>query len=360
MAIYDFEGMFGDRFSTEQAINDAMFEEVISFGQLDRTKYAPMTASTYYQAAGGGTPLGSMLKQAHPMMKRQNLLDEIKKKYPDPRTPKELYDLAAELSTNGFGDLSMQIRQVAMEMEKNEATKAYQTSQLGKPSSDDLKKIGRRLEGSIMNTGLENDYLQIVAPDLVNYNKDDHDSVSVWREKRKGYLDDIRSLIQQFSDNKQVSGFTKQMIDEAVGDSGVLTEEFIAWIMTSGNATVASNLLDAMGRDNPYKDKDGDGSDDTPPLPASQTAADVGSVVTQSAGQTESTTSAKQESMAKTATTAIEKMKPAEQEELYKTLSQRKYSGTSTIMLEPYQEEILRQLTAIYGTQNVDAWWRQY
>jgi len=360
MSTYDFEGMFGDRYSTEQAINDAMFKEVLSFGQLDRTKYAPMTASTYYQAAGGGTPLGSMLKQAHPMMKRQNLLDEIKKKYPDPRTPKELYDLAAELSTNGFGDLSMQIRQVAMEMEKNEATKAYQTSQLGKPSSDDLKKIGRRLEGSIMNTGLENDYLQIVAPDLVNYNKDDHDSVSVWREKRKGYLDDIRSLIQQFADNKQVSGFTRQMIDEAVGDSGVLTEEFIAWIMTSGNATVASNLLDAMGRDNPYKDKDGDDSDGTPPPPASQTAADVGSVVTQSAGQTESTTNAKQESMATTATTAIEKMKPAEQEELYKTLSQRKYSGTSTIMLEPYQEEILRQLTAIYGTQNVDAWWSQY
>ena len=353
--------MFGDRYSTEQAINDAMFKEVLSFGQLDRTKYAPMTASTYYQAAGGGTPLGSMLKQAHPMMKRQNLLDEIKKKYPDPRTPKELYDLAAELSTNGFGDLSMQIRQVAMEMEKNEATKAYQTSQLGKPSEDDLKNIGRRLEGSILTTDVIDSYLQIVEPELVVYNDKTYKAGKQnWNDRRDSRIAEVKSLIQQFSDNKQVSGFTRQMIDEAVGDSGVLTEEFIAWIMTSGNATTASNLLDAMGRDNPYKDKDGDGSDDTPPLPASQTAADVGSVVTQSAGQTESTTSAKQESMAKTATTAIEKMKPAEQEELYKTLSQRKYSGTSTIMLEPYQEEILRQLTAIYGTQNVDAWWSQY
>jgi len=360
MATYDFEGMFGDKYSTEQAINSAMFNEAMSFGQLDRSKYAPMTASTYGQAYMGSAGIAGLLGGQHPMMKRQNLLDEIQKKFPDPRTPAELNELAEELSKNGFGDLAMQVRQVAMEMSKNEATKAYNTAQLGKPSSDDLKKIGRRLEGSIMNTGLEDAYLQIVNPDLVNYNKDDHGSVTVWREKRKGYLDDIRSLIQQFADNKQVSGFTRQMIDEAVGDSGVLTEEFIAWIMTSGNATVASNLLDAMGRDNPYKDKDGDDSDGTPPPPASQTAADVGSVVTQSAGQTESTTNAKQESMATTATTAIEKMKPAEQEELYKTLSQRKYSGTSTIMLEPYQEEILRQLTAIYGTQNVDAWWSQY
>ena len=248
MAIYDFEGMFGDRFSTEQAINDAMFEEVISFGQLDRTKYAPMTASTYYQAAGGGTPLGSMLKQAHPMMKRQNLLDEIKKKYPDPRTPKELYDLAAELSTNGFGDLSMQIRQVAMEMEKNEATKAYQTTQVNKPTESWLKKIPETLRGSVMTTKLENEYLKIVAPDLVEHDTKRFEHVSVWKDARKNHLADIEGLIQQFANDYHKVGITKQDIQAAIGDDAALTEKFIAWIGTSGNRDVANNLLTAMGR----------------------------------------------------------------------------------------------------------------
>ena len=89
MATYDFEGMFGDRYSTEQAINSAMFNEAMSFGQLDRSKYAPMTASSYGQAYMGGAGIGQMLGGQHPMMKRQNLLDEIQKKFPDPRTPKE-------------------------------------------------------------------------------------------------------------------------------------------------------------------------------------------------------------------------------------------------------------------------------
>ncbi len=269
MAIYDFEGMFGDRFSTEQAINDAMFEEVISFGQLDRTKYAPMTASTYYQAAGGGTPLGSMLKQAHPMMKRQNLLDEIKKKYPDPRTPKELYDLAAELSTNGFGDLSMQIRQVAMEMEKNEATKAYQTSQVNKPTESWLKKIPETLKGSIMTTALENEYLRVSGKaDLINYDKDEYDSVGVWRDFRKAQLEDIDNLIQQFANSFHIPGITKQDIQAAIGDDAALTEKFIAWIGTSGNRDVADNLLTAMGRLNTEDKEDNN-------LPHTQEKVDV-------------------------------------------------------------------------------------
>ena len=156
MATYDFEGMFGDRYSTEQAINSAMFNEAMSFGQLDRSKYAPMTASTYGQAYMGGAGIGGLLGGQHPMMKRQNLLDEIQKKFPDPRTPDELNELAAELSKNGFGDLAMQVRQVAMEMSKNEATKAYNINTLNKPTESWLKRIPETLRGSVMTTKLEN------------------------------------------------------------------------------------------------------------------------------------------------------------------------------------------------------------
>jgi hypothetical protein len=268
MAIYDFEGMFGDRYSTEQAINDAMFKEAVSFGQLDRTKYAPMTASSYGQAYMGGAGMAGLLGGQHPMMKRQNLLDEIKKKYPDPRTPKELYDLAAELSTNGFGDLSMQVRQVAMEMEKNEATKAYNVGQLNKPTESWLKRIPETLRGSVMTTKLENEYLKIVAPDLVEHDTERFEHVSVWKDARKNHLADIEGLIQQFANDYHKVGITKQDIQAAIGDDAALTEKFIAWIGTHGNRDVADNLLTAMGRLNTEKEKDNN-------LPHTQEKVDV-------------------------------------------------------------------------------------
>jgi hypothetical protein len=262
MATYDFDGMFGDRYSTEQAINSAMFSEAMSFGSLDRSKYAPMTASSYGQAYMGGAGMGQMLGGQHPMMKRQNLLDEIQKKFPDPRTPAELNELAAELSKNGFGDLAMQVKQVAMEMSKNEATKLYQTQQLNKPSESWLKKIPNTLSGSVMTTALENEYLKISGnADLVNYDKDEYDSVGVWKDFRKAQLEDIKNLIQDFANNKQGVGFTKQNIADAIGDDAALTEEFIAWIGTHGNRTVADNLLTAMGRLN--AEKDGDDTDES-------------------------------------------------------------------------------------------------
>jgi hypothetical protein len=252
----------------------------------------------------------------------------------------------------------MQVKQVAMEMSKNEATKAYQTSQLGTPSSDDLKKIGRRLQGSILTTDIIDSYLQIVEPELVVYNDKTYKAGKQnWNDRRDSRIAEVKSLIQQFSDNKQVSGFTKQMIDEAVGDSGVLTEEFIAWIMTSGNATVASNLLDAMGRDNPYKDKDGS-VDDTGD--ATTTTTSTGSVDNSAAGQASSGTMT---AMAKQIMNAIEHMEKKEKgssEEVYQELAMKKQSGTSTITLKPYEEEMYRQLYLIYGSPQVEAWWSDY
>jgi len=109
----DLSGMFGDRYSTQAALNDAMLNEAASLGQL--SSYGVGQASTYFQAAGGGTPLGSMLTQAHPTMQRQNILAELQKKHPNPDTPEKLTALATDLSANGFGDLAMKVRKAANE-----------------------------------------------------------------------------------------------------------------------------------------------------------------------------------------------------------------------------------------------------
>ena len=250
MATYDFEGMFGDRYSTEQAINSAMFNEAMSFGQLDRSKYAPMTASSYGQAYMGGAGMGQMLGGQHPMMQRQNVLDAIQKAFPDPRTPEELNKLAAELSKNGFGDLAMQVRQVSMEMSKNEATKAYQTTQVNAASGKWFDKIPDTLTGSVLNTDITNAYLRLVEPSLEKWDKN-----GIWKDNRQGWKDgrtsrmaEVKSLIDQFANNYHVAGITKQQIQTAIGDDAALTEEFFKWIETNGNRDVADNLLIANKR----------------------------------------------------------------------------------------------------------------
>ena len=268
MATYDFEGMFGDRYSTEQAINDAMFKEAVSFGALDRTKYAPMTASSYGQAYMGSAGMAGLLGGQHPMMKRQNLLDEIKKKYPDPRTPAELYDLAKELSTNGFGDLSMQVRQVAMEMEKNESTKKYNVASLKKPSSAQLEMLPTRLRGIMGSAGIENKYLQLASTEDKNFSifnpnqwggKNNTNARSDWTAARERHIADIEQMVLDFANHKQgVAGWNIDHITAAIADDDALKNEFIAYIKSSSNRPHAKMLLDAMGVPTDTKDN-GDG-----------------------------------------------------------------------------------------------------
>ena len=125
----DLSGMFGDRYSTQAALNDAMLKEAMSVGQL--SSYGMGQASTYYQAAGGGTPLGSMLTQAHPTMQRQNILAELQKKHPNPDTPEKLTALATDLSANGFGDLAMKVREAANEARASMPKSTYTTVKVG-------------------------------------------------------------------------------------------------------------------------------------------------------------------------------------------------------------------------------------
>ena len=285
MATYDFDGMFGDRYSTEQAINSAMFNEAMSFGQLDRSKYAPMTASSYGQAYMGSAGIAGLLGGQHPMRKRQNLLDEIQKKFPDPRTPKELNELAEELSKNGFGDLAMQVRQVAMEMSKNEATKAYNVGQLKKPSSDQLKMIPRKLNAILGNAGTENAYLTAAgAKEGKNYRfyveGEWGNHKESWLKERERHLEDMKTLVQEYADHKQgVSGWNLDNITTAIGDDNALRLDFIDYIKKHTNRTHTNMLLDAMG----VPIEDTSGATDTSDTTTTQT--ETGSEANLGAGQ---------------------------------------------------------------------------
>jgi len=158
----DLSGLFGDKYSTQASLNDAMIGEAHSFGQL--SPYGMGQASTYYQAAGGGTPLNTMLTQASPMMQRQNLLEALQKKHPNPDTPEKLMALATDLSTNGFGDMAMKVRESAMQLQQVETSKSLTAIELTTPSKDLLDQISFGLTSSVLSDEFLESYLDYNLP----------------------------------------------------------------------------------------------------------------------------------------------------------------------------------------------------
>jgi hypothetical protein len=158
----DLSGMFGDRYSTQATLNDAMLREAHSMGQL--SSYGMGQANTFYQAAGGGTPMGSMLTQASPMMQRQNLLDELQKKHPNPDTPEKLIALSSDLSSNGFGDMAMKVREAAMQLQQVETSKSLTAIELTTPNKDLLDQISFGLTSSVLSDEFLESYLNYNLP----------------------------------------------------------------------------------------------------------------------------------------------------------------------------------------------------
>jgi len=154
----DLSGLFGDKYSTQATLNDALINEAASLGQL--SSYGMGQASTYYQAAGGGTPLNTMLTQHHPMMKRQSILDELQKKHPDPDTPEKLFALAADLSTNGFGDMAMKVRQAGMELQAVKTSSAAAKLAANTPPDSAFKRLQNSLSNKIVTKEMIHAFMQ--------------------------------------------------------------------------------------------------------------------------------------------------------------------------------------------------------
>jgi hypothetical protein len=258
MANYDFDGMFGDKYSTEQAINNAMFKEALSFGQLDRSKYAPMTASTFGQEYMAGAGMAGLLGGQHPMMKRQNLLDEIQKKFPDPRTPKELNELAEELTKNGFGDLAMQVRQVAMEMQKNETTASAAKLAAQTPSDSAFANLQKSLSNKMVTKEMVHGYLQHGQWDDEEGTKygawgspfimGDTDRDSPWHTQ---YLYDyeqaekeLKGEIENWAIDFQAQGSTKSILNQLILNPDMQVSEFEKFVDIKGNTAAGKFLAD--------------------------------------------------------------------------------------------------------------------
>ena len=117
--------VFTNRYDVESSINNAMNKTAMSWGQLDPTQYAPMTASTALQGDMYGRSLGYMLGGQDPLMKKQELIDQLMRKHPDPRTKEDLMAVARDAAGLGLYKVQAEILDIVSEMpDKEKASKA--------------------------------------------------------------------------------------------------------------------------------------------------------------------------------------------------------------------------------------------
>tara|TARA_Y100000296_G_C5122770_1_gene231276 strand:- start:41 stop:1021 length:981 start_codon:yes stop_codon:yes gene_type:complete len=252
----DLSGLFGDKYSTQATLNDALLNEAASLGQL--SSYGMGQASTYFQAAGGGTPLGSMLTQHHPMMKRQNLLDELQKKHPDPDTPEELFALAEDLGINGFGDLAMKVRQAAMELQAVKTSSAAAKLTAETPSDSAFKRLQTSLSNKIVTKEMIHGYMQHGgwnSTDGETYGKfgtsfkmeSVEDDNAWYNQYKKDYAEakaELEGEVENWAIDYQAQGSTKQILNQMLLNPDMQVIEFEKFVDIKGNTAAGKFLKD--------------------------------------------------------------------------------------------------------------------
>jgi len=252
----DLGGLFGDKYSTQATLNDALLNEAASLGQL--SSYGMGQASTYFQAAGGGTPLGSMLTQHHPMMKRQNLLDELQKKHPDPDTPEKLFALAEDLGINGFGDMAMKVRQAAMELQAVKTSSAAAKLAAETPSDSAFKRLQTSLSNKIVTKEMIHGYMQHGgwnSTDGETYGKfgtsfkmeSVEDDNAWYNQYKKDYAEakaELEGEVENWAIDYQAQGSTKQILNQMLLNPDMQVIEFEKFVDIKGNTAAGKFLKD--------------------------------------------------------------------------------------------------------------------
>jgi len=161
-------GLLSNRYDTMSAINQNMMDNAFKWGQLSTPRYAGMAASAGLQGDMYGRSIGSMLGGQDPLMRKQDIIDEIMKKHPDPRTPAELNAVANDLQAAGLFDLAIKVREVSNET----AIATSKVEKAAKPSKDLLDQITFGLTSQFITDQFVTDYMNEFHKDyMAGYNK---------------------------------------------------------------------------------------------------------------------------------------------------------------------------------------------
>ncbi len=261
--------MFGDRFSTAMALDNAMLSNAVSIGNLN--SYGVGQAAAFYNANMGNPLTASLMQSSSPAMQRQSILDDLQRKHPNPDTPEKLRALASDLSMAGFGDMAMTVTNAAIEMEKAEASKTANYIAATTPSTRLFDNLTDSLANRVFTKEVVNGFLQTSWNDkdgvaygklgkefrIDNKNKD-------WKEQydfafKEAYAQ-LKGEIQNYAIHLEAQGFDKQTINAMLLDPTKTIAGLKEYVENIGNTETAQYLsgkniiLDTPTSKNPPKD----------------------------------------------------------------------------------------------------------
>mgnify|MGYP000274096276 CR=1 FL=1 len=226
-------GLFSNKYDVEQGINDAMTKTALSYGAIDRSAYAPMTASTALQGDMAGRGISMMLGGQDPMAAKQSAVDAIMQKYPNPDTPEEMNKIADELGQAGFPDLGMEVRNVGIELQKTE-------TKLTTPSKNLLDQIDTQLGASILTDEFVDSFMLFknkgVAFNIGTKAEDGDLTQGAYDTKKGAAKKELQAQFTQFRNSlSRDKKMTINEINNLLSNTEALTTEFKKWAKTQGN-----------------------------------------------------------------------------------------------------------------------------
>ena len=221
--------ILSNRWDVENSLNNAMTKTAQEWGQLDRSVYAPMTASTALQGDMYGRSLGSMLGGQHPELQKQDIIDDIMKRYPDPRTSTELRAIAKEFAEAGLTDYSFQITEVANELYKTEVTKNTATQKW-------YDGAGMKLKNNLLTDDILKTYVfQKHGITEAEWNDDDEWSRIEKKDALATAKTDLGGQIDNYANRLMQDNYTKSMLNDLQKNDADYMQHFLQDIGKYGN-----------------------------------------------------------------------------------------------------------------------------
>ena len=243
-------GMFGDRFSTAMALDNAMLSNAVSIGNLN--SYGVGQAAAFYNANMGNPLTASLMQGSSPAMQRQQILDDLQRKHPNPDTPEKLRALASDLSMNGFGDMALTVTNAAIEMEKVEATKAANVISANTPKDTAFSRLTDSLANRVITKDVVHGFLQTSWNDKdgdryglsgtpFKMNNDDNWKRQYDYDYKQAY-EQLKGEVQNYSIYTQAQNPTKTELNKLLLDPNAQIQGLKAYIEDLGNTTTANYL----------------------------------------------------------------------------------------------------------------------
>jgi len=232
MGLLDTE-ILSNRFDVENSLNNSMNERAMAFGALDRTAYAPMTASTALQGDMQGQSIGGMLGGRQIAMQKQDIIDDIMKRNPNPRTSTELRNVANEFAQAGLTDYSFQITEVANELYKSEFEKNVAPEKF-------YSGISNTLGNEILTSGV----LNLYAQSQFGIPEDEWKEMTVSQKDVyiKRARQEIQGQIDNYANRKRMDGMSKTGVKALMQDQSKFFQDFYADLTKYGSTNVSSFL----------------------------------------------------------------------------------------------------------------------